>query len=221
MKRFVWLFGGVITIYLVALGGLIFFNYHSRFFVEMSTSLITNWLVLIIIGAIFLGILVTIQMFLNSWKESKILEKIISENSQDIIEGRVKPWIHQSLILKHLQKISTAQTFHWNKATENALKEYLEDVLFFWTKKIDFLASSLPGLGMLGTVMGMSEALFSKSQGKDMYWGIAVALGTTILGLIGNLVVSSLNEIIKSEREAQLKTISVIVSLGFQEVQNE
>ncbi len=215
MKKFLFSFIGL-NLFFYSIGGIAFIIYKKQqiiFIDKMIDNLSSSLFVWLIIFLIILGYGIILNMFFNSLSESKLLENIISKNKNIIIQGEIPLQHNQSIIIKHLQKIATANKFKWNEESKQALQKYLKNILFLYPHYLDFLTNALPYLGLLGTVLGMSEALFSKAQGNDMYMGLAFALGTTILGMVGNLFLSSLNKIIKTERQTQLNTLNVLISL--------
>ncbi len=212
-KRFLLLFLGALLFFSLAFGSIVFFNSQELSFAgKMISALRYNVIVWIIIVQFSGGCLMLIKMFFNTVRESKFLEKIIEKKGEYIIEGEFGSRFSQSFFANHFKKIASAQHFRWSKKSREDLNDYLENQLFFSPKLLETMASLLPAWGMLGTVLGLAQALETKSRGGDLYLGVAIALGTTILGLIGNLFLYSLNKIISDERNSQLKTMRILIN---------
>ena len=212
MKRFAGLYIVVLAISIMAL----FFS-RNEFSQKFILEIAGNPLVWVIAGFFGTGLLMSLAMFINTAKELKLLNAI-SQGDGKILEGEISKKTSDSIIIKLLRKFYTANKFDWPEKARNNLEDYLEEVLFYWTNWLGFIGKYLPALGMLGTVCGMIAALLDKAAGGDMYSGVANAIGTTALGLIGSLILSTLNQVVVSERKMQLKTLIVLLQMKTVEI---
>ncbi len=206
-KRIKAIYISVLAISVIAL----FFSrdeFSQKFIMEIAS----NPLIWIIMGFFGLGLAMSLTMFFNTIKESETLEAITSQEADKILEGKM-PKNSDSMIMRHLNKFHTAEIFNWTRESRSELNEYLKEVMFYWPNWLGFIGRYLPALGMLGTVLGMIEAMLDKASGGDMYAGVANAIGTTVIGLIGSIILSTLNQLIISERKMQTKSIAVLLKM--------
>ncbi len=208
MKRFVSIYVLILIASVVA-----FFFLKGAFSEQFLESTSKNVMVWIILGFIVIGLTMSLVMFVNTAKELKLLETLLSQEDDNILQGKISEKISRSMIVGHLRKFHTADVFGWAKGSKDNLSKYLEEVLFYWPNWLDHIETWLPALGLLGTVFGMIEALLEKSSGGSMYAGVANAIGTTALALCGSFILSFLTKTVVSERKLQLKTILVILEM--------
>lgn len=208
MKRFASIYVLVLVASLVA-----FFFLRGAFSEQFLESISKNVIIWIILGFVVIGLTMSLVMFVNTAKELKLLETLISQEGNNILKGEMPEKISGSMIIGHLHKFHTAEIFDWAKGSKDNLSKYLEEVLFYWPNWLDHIETWLPALGLLGTVFGMIEALLEKASGGSMYAGVANAIGTTALALCGSFVLSFLNKTVVSERKLQLKTILVVLEM--------
>lgn len=177
----------------------------------------TNPLLIPIVGIAVAGVVGSILVAINTFKEARIVEILVAnQGSVDFLKSKLPAGekFKNSLFVKHFRKFSTSERNHWPDEAKGNLESYLENMIM---KSIDLLSSTqivLPLLGLLGTALGISEATLGKGNNAAMFVGVGNAIGTTAIAVVGNLNIFALNYILKSERDSLLETVLVIFRIA-------
>jgi len=211
---------GFIANYVVIILGysaLTFLLFRMPIVSRLALSVVNNALMIPIILIFFIGLAISIVIFITTIKESKVVSALVAD--QQLVSG-IKATLplgkemDNSLFIRHFRKFSTAENLDWSEEAKASLEGYLEEIVFKAPRQVDFFAEILPLFGLLGTALGLAQACIGKDSNAAMFVGVANAIGTTVFALYGKLIISSLNETVISERRSLLKTVLVIFRIA-------
>lgn len=159
-------------------------SFLSTFIYLISSSLLYPTLAFLVAG--FLFIVLYMGSFFAEWLERVKLkpcsagalpEKIIKDNSQNLLPHRVKSYISELRGVLEMDDVNETQ-----------IENMVQDATLAWWKSIDRLRIMVrlgPSLGLMGTLIPMGTGLASLSTGDmaRLSSDLVIAFTTTVVGL--------------------------------------
>ncbi|HBO16886.1 MAG: hypothetical protein UR69_C0001G0152 [Candidatus Moranbacteria bacterium GW2011_GWE2_35_2-] len=162
----------------------------------------------IIVIASNIGLLMSMEIFRNTRKESLSIEKMVSRIDEiDFSEGVIplKNKFSKSMFVECFKRIYS--TTKDSGSSSKHLEKYFSDMIFKAPSYLNALANSLPALGIIGTTAGIAEVFLNKKTGDEALIGFGYAISTTLLATYMKFFLKHFNHVLISERSSQLHTV--------------
>lgn len=198
----------------LAYGALVFFLWKDEMFQRLMMETLERTLFWAIAVPFGMGLLISFVLFINTVREAGVVESLVRSSEKiNLKEGNLplKERYGKSMIVKHVQRFALIYSQGWSSGAEEGLLNYLETVVFKSTNKIKIINCLLPSLGLLGTVLGIYEVCVSQAAETSLQAGLAHAIGTTALGVLGMVILMALNELVILERTELIDAALVVI----------